>query len=88
MSDRNVNPKVTQINYIYFLIQFLLLIIIYILFKLQMPDKKICKEAFVFLLTYSKMQSSLTDISLLIVSLLEKHNRLFGYSIFYFTAKN
>ena len=38
MSDRNVNPKVTQMNYIYFLIQFLLLIIIYILFKLQMPD--------------------------------------------------
>ena len=32
--------------------------------------------AFVFLFTYSKMQSFLTDISLLIVFLFEKHNRL------------
>ena len=88
MSDRNVNPKVTQIDYVYFLIQFLLLIIIYILFKLQMPDKKICKVAFVFLFTYSKMQSFLTDISLLIVSLFEKHNRLFSYSILCFATKN
>ena len=39
MSDRNVNPKVTYVNYI-FLIHFLLLIIFYILFKLPMPDKK------------------------------------------------
>ena len=52
------------------------MIIFYILFKLQMPDKKICKVAFVFLFTYSKMQSFLTDISLLIVFLFEKHNRL------------
>ena len=40
-----------------------------------MPDKKICKLAFVFLYKYSKIQGFLTDISLLTVSLFEKDNR-------------
>ena len=60
----------------------------YTLFKLQMPDKKTLESGFcLFYSTYYKMQF-LTGISLLIVSLFEKHNRLFSYSIFYFTTKN
>ena len=46
-----------------------------------MPDKKNCKMAFVFLFTYSKMQRFLTGISLLIVSLFEKHNSVIQYFI-------
>ena len=49
---------------------------------------KICKLAFIFLLKYSKNPGVLTDISLLIVSLFEKHNGLFSYSILCFTTKN
>ena len=72
----------SHINKLYiFLFHFLLLIIIYPLFKLQMPDKKNCKMAFVFLFTYSKMQRFLTGISLLIVSLFEKHNSVIQYFI-------
>ena len=61
MSDRNVNHKVTYVNYIYiyiyvYLIQLLLLIIFYMLFKLQMPDKKNPQSGFCLFLTYSKMQ--------------------------------
>ena len=62
MSDRNVNPKVTQINYIYFLIQFLLLIIIYILFKLQMPDKKNLQSGFCLFLQILKCNPCLRNI--------------------------
>ena len=46
MSDRNVNPKVTYVNYNIFLIHSLLLIIFYILFKLPMPDKKNLQSGF------------------------------------------
>ena len=53
----NVNFKATYVH-------FLLLIIIYILFKFQMPDEKIWKLAFIFIFTYSKNQGFLTDISL------------------------
>ena len=57
-SNRTVNPDITYKHfiyiYIYIYIDFLLLII-YILFKLQMLDKKICKLAFVYLFPYSKL---------------------------------
>ena len=48
MCDRNVNPKVTCKLYL-FLIHVLLFIIFYILFQLQMPDKKICSGFCLFL---------------------------------------
>ena len=88
MSDRNVNPK-SHICQIYmFLIHFLLLILIYILFKLQIPDKKkSAKWLFSFFFTYLKIRI-LTGVSLLIIYLFEKHNRLFSYFIFSFKTKN
>ena len=45
VSDTNVNSKVTYVHYM-FLIHFLLLIIIYILFKFQMLDEKNLKIGF------------------------------------------
>ena len=62
MRGRNVNPKVTYANYI-LLIHFLLLIIFYILFKLQMPDKKNLQSGVCLFFTYSKMQllTGITD---------------------------
>ena len=56
MSGRNVNPKVTYVDYIYILIHFLLLVIFYILFELPMPDKKNLQSGFCLFFTYSKMQ--------------------------------
>ena len=66
MSDRNVNPKVILIHVLIFDNN------LHTVFKLWIPDKKIYKLLFVFF-TYFEMQGFLTDISLLIVSLLVKH---------------
>ena len=48
MSDRNVNPKDTYVSWI----QFLFLIIIQILLKLQMPDKKNLQSGFCVVFFY------------------------------------
>ena len=58
MSDRNVNPRYIYVHYIF---------LIHNLHTVPTSDANFCKLDFVFLFTYSKMQSFLTDVSLLVV---------------------